>query len=490
MRVEDMATMSVICAQARMLRWRIGMAGGAWLLALTGCTMGPDYHVPDLNAPSHWQAQATPAFIPADSEALKNGWQAFGDPVLDELMQKALAGNLDLKIALARIAQARAERRGTRAELFPSVNAVAGAQRNENPFPGFAPGLRFNLFEVGFDALWEIDVFGRQQRRLEAVSADLQAADEQHHQVLLSLSADVARSYIDYRRLQQQLRITRDNLDTQQHTLQLTEKLFAEGVSARHDVVRSRAQVETTASQIPMLEAEMLAQLRRLEVLLGERPGSLDAALSVVAPLPQAPAQALLLSPAETLRHRPDVKAAERHLAAATAMQGAAIAELFPKISLSAFLGLRNTDIETLFKSAAFSYGTAANLMQPLLNWGRIQAGIDLAEARQREAYLNYQKILLDALQEVETAMTRYLKEDIRRQSLEKSVTDLQESLRLSRLRYQEGVSSLLEVLDAQRALHVVEMELSHAKANTSIHWIALHKAMGAEPSGTYREAE
>ncbi|MDD2737845.1 MAG: TolC family protein, partial [Methylomonas lenta] len=190
-------------------------------------------------------------------------------------------------------------------------------------------------------------------------------------------------------------------------------------------------------------------------------------------------AQALLSSPADTIRQRPDLRAAERRLAAATAMQGAAIAELFPKISISAFVGLRNTDIESLFKSAAFSYGTAANMLQPLLNFGRIQAGIDLADAKQKEAYLAYEKAVLEALQETETALTGYLQEEIRRQALSRSVSDLQESVRLSQLRYHEGVISFLDVLDAQRTLYLAEIELARSQAAASTYLIAVYKALG-----------
>ena len=448
------------------------------LSSLTGCAMGPDYHEETPSVPAQWQVQPATA-EPMDPESLKTWWKSFNDPELDSLMTKALAGNLEVKMAVARIAQARAERRGTRAELFPSVNVTAGAQRQENPFPGLAPGIKFNLFELGFDALWEIDLFGRQQRRLEAATADLGGAQEEYRQALVVLTAEVARNYIAYRNLQRQSQITRTNLEAQNHTLRLTEKLFAEGVGTRHDVVRARAQTEATEAQIPSLEADQIASLRQLEVLLGQQPGTLAEELGASSALPAAPAKQLLTSPAETIRARPDIRAAERRLAAATAMQGAAIAELFPKISLSAFLGLRNTDIETLFKSASFSYGTAANLMQPLLNFGKIQAGIALTEAKQKEAYLAYQKVVLDALQETETAMTHYLKEEIRRQSLTRAAADLKESVRLSQLRYQEGVISFLDVLDAQRALYAAEMELAHSEAVTSTHLIAVYKALG-----------
>jgi NodT family efflux transporter outer membrane factor (OMF) lipoprotein len=461
-----------------------------WISAgLAGCAVGPDYQESAPVVPDRWQAERLSdarntkdgpgRAKPVDSEALKRWWQSFGDNDLDRLMKQALAGNLDIKIALARVEQARAERRGTRAELFPKVDVAAGAQRNENPFPGFAPGIKFNLFELGFDALWEIDLFGRQRRRLEAASADLDGAAEQYRQSQVVLTSEVARTYVDYRSLQNQLRITRSNLESQQHTLGLTERLNAEGVGTKHDVVRARAQASATESQIPALEARLISALRQLEVLAGQRPGSMDKQLNSNGTVPAAPAIGILSSPAETIRHRPDLRVAERNLAAATAMQGAAIAELFPKISLSAFVGLRNTDIEQLFKSAAFSYGTAANLLQPLLNFGRIRAGIDLADAKQKEAYLAYEKAVLETLQETETAMTRYLKEEIRRQTLNRSVADLKESVRLSNLRYTEGVSSFLDVLDAQRALYVAEIDLARSEAEAATSLIALYKALG-----------
>lgn len=461
-----------------------------WVSAgLAGCAVGPDYQESAPVVPDRWQAERLSdarneedgpgRAKPVDSEALKRWWQSFGDNDLDRLMKQALAGNLDIKIALARVEQARAERRGTRGELFPKVDIAAGAQRNENPFPGFAPGIKFNLFELGFDALWEIDLFGRQRRRLEAASADLEGAAEQYRQSQVVLTSEIARTYVDYRSLQNQLRITRSNLESQQHTLGLTERLNAEGVGTKHDVVRARAQASATESQIPALEARLISALRQLEVLAGQRPGSLDRQLNSNGTVPAAPAIGILSSPAETIRHRPDLRVAERNLAAATAMQGAAIAELFPKISLSAFVGLRNTDIEQLFKSAAFSYGTAANLLQPLLNFGRIRAGIDLADAKRKEAYLAYEKAVLEALEETETAMTRYLKEEIRRQTLNRSVADLKESVRLSNLRYTEGVSSFLDVLDAQRALYVAEIDLARSEAEAATSLIALYKALG-----------
>ena len=466
-----------------------------WLFILgilDGCAVGPDYSKPTSTVPKHWQAEQTAVvgLKPITPEHLKGWWQGFGDVGLNQLMDAAITGNLDLKIALARIDQARAERRGIRAELLPTVNVKAGAQRQENPLPGLAPGIRYNMFELGFDALWEIDLFGRLQRRLEAASADLDAVSEEYSQSLLILTAELARSYVDDRSLQNQLRITHANLTAQQHTLELTETLFREGVGTRHEVVRARALTETTMAQIPTLEAQLVGSMRQIDVLVGRQPGSLSAQLNSPGVVPQAPGREILASPAATIRNRPDIRIAERRLASATAMQGAAIAELYPKISLSAFLGLRNTDVESLFKSAAFSYGTAANLLQPLLNFGRIRAGIDLANAKQMEAYLTYQKAILEALQDTETALTKYLNEDIRRQMLARSVADLRESVRLSQLRFQEGVISFLDVLDAQRTLYVAEIDLARSEAEASTNLIAVFKALGGGINTTASQAQ
>jgi len=463
-------------------------AGYLWLLCgLAGCTMGPDYRKSEPVVPDRWQAEknASLGLKPVTPEKLKTWWKSFGDSQLNRLMDLALVDNLDLKMALTRIDQARADRRSIRAELFPQIDITAGGQRHQNLSPIYARGVRFNLFELGFDALWEVDLFGRQQRRLEAASADLEVAKEEHAQALVTLTAELARSYVEYRNLQNQLRITRSNLEAQQHTLKLTERLFNEGVGTRHDVVRARAQAENTEAQIPTLEAGVIATLRQLEVLIGRQPGTLDGELNASGVLPMAMAQQLLISPAETIRWRPDIHVAERRLAAATAMQGAAIAELFPKVSLSAFLGLRNTDIETLFKSAAFSYSTAANMLQPLLNFGRIQAGIDLTKSQQQEAYLAYEKAVLEALRETETTLTRYLKEEVRRQTLARAVADQRESVRLSQLRYKEGVITFLDVLDAQRVLYAAEIELARSEAETSTNLIAFYKALGGGANAT-----
>jgi NodT family efflux transporter outer membrane factor (OMF) lipoprotein len=449
--------------------------------------VGPDYRAPDPVLPDRWQAAHDPskALTPVPARTLKTWWTSFNDRGLNRLMERAQRGNLDLKIAYTRIEASRAERRANRADLFPKVSAIALPFYQDNLLPGASSGSNGSgFFLTGFDALWEIDVFGRLRRRLEAATAMTESASEDYRHAWVALSAELAREYTEYRNLQEQLRITAANLAAQRQTLELTRRLFDEGVGARHDVTRASAQTETTAAQIPELESQLTAAQHRLELLIGAQPGALGRELAAPgkAPVPAAP-RAILTAPADTLRQRPDIRRAERGLAAATAQQGAALAELFPKISVAAFVGMQNSDLENLFRSSAFSWASGSAIMQPIFNFGRIRAGIDLADARQQEAYLAYQKAVLDALRETETAMTQYLKEEQRRQGLNRSVNDLNESARLSELRYREGVATFLEVLDAQRVLYAEELALAQSEARHTIYLIALYKALGGADS-------
>ena len=293
------------------------------------------------------------------------------------------------------------------------------------------------------------------------------------------LSAEVARTYTDYRNLQNQLRITQANLASQRRTLELTEQLFREGVGTRYDVARARAQTESTEAGIPALEGRITAARHQLEMLIGAKPGALQIRLAEPADVPETSTRELLTTPAASLRYRPDIRGGERRLAAATATQGAAFAELFPKISIVAFAGLQNSDLENLFRSSSFSWASGSAIMQPIFNFGRIRAGIDLADARQKEAYLNYEKAVLDALRETESAMAQFLKEEQRRRTLAASVADLRESHRLAELRYREGIATFLDVLDAERVLYREELELAESRARTATFLIALYKALG-----------
>ncbi len=463
------------------------------LMLLGGCQVGPDYRAPAPVLPDRWQAARDPAhgLRPIPAQHLQDWWKTFADPTLDRLIDRARRGNLDLQLAFTRIEQARAERRAQRAELYPRVNGTAAGGYLDNLIPGRnQSGNSLGFFLSGVDALWEIDVFGRLHRKLEAATAETDSATERYRQAWVMLTAETARTYTEYRNLQQQLAITHANLNAQRQTLRLTERLNEEGVGTRYDVARARAQTEATEAGIPSLEGQITAWRHQLEILIGAQPGALKTTLATTGDVPLASARELLTTPADTLRYRPDIRAAERTLAAATAAQGAALAELFPKISVAAFLGVQNSDLENLFRSTAFSWASGSAIMQPIFNFGRIRAGIDLADARQQEAYVQYEKSVLEALRETETALTQYLKEEQRRQALARSVTDLRESLRLANLRYREGISTFLDVLDAQRMLYLDELELARSRAQTTQYLIALYKALGGAGQLEVKPAE
>ena len=454
------------------------------LVSLQGCMVGPDYRTPDPVLPDRWQAARSKdlGLKPISQTELKDWWKTFDDPLLDQLIARAQQGNLDLKMAFTRIEQARAERLANRADLFPKVGAVAIPAHFDNLIPG--SGQRgsaggTNFFLAGFDALWEVDVFGRLRRKLEAASAVTEGAQEDYREAWVMVTSEVARTYTEYRNFQHQIRITTANLESQRHTLKLTEQLYQEGVGTRYDVARAKAQTETTSAMLPALNGQLIAAQHRLEFLIGEKPGALQVKLSAPQKLPQTATRNLLTRPADTLRYRPDIRGAEKDLEAATATQGAAFAELFPKISIAAFAGLQNSDLENLFRSSAFSWASGSAIMQPIFNFGRIRAGIDLADARQKEAYLHYEKTVLEALGEAETAMARFLQEEERRQQLKGAIKDLKESHRLAELRYREGISTFLDVLDAERILYQEELSLAQSEAQATIYQIALYKALG-----------
>lgn len=459
------------------------------VLGFAGCSVGPDYQPPEVQWPDTWRSLdtasktlgATDRTVPKPD--LSKWWKSFNDPLLDRMLELAFTDNLSLKMALTRIEQARAEWRANRSALFPKVgvNAVAAGVDNflTRSIQSTGTGA---FFLTGFDALWEIDLFGRLHRKLESAEAHVTVSVEDYKQTWIVLASEVARVYTLYRKLQLQERITLSNLEVQKKSLALTQSLFEEGVGDRFDVERAAAEVEQTASTLPQLQGQRADMQFQLEVLLGMKPGGLQIRLMQEGAIPFAGTSGVLLTrPSDTLRWRPDVLASERKLAAATALQGAAIAELFPKVSIAAFAGLQNTDLESLFRSAAFSWASGSAVMQPIFNFGRIRAGIDLADARQQEALLAYEALLLRSFQETESAMTQWLKEMKRYASLEKSVEHLRIALSLADLRYREGVSTFLDVLDAQRVLYSEELALADSRAMTTLYLIALYKALGGD---------
>lgn len=459
------------------------------LLAATlgGCAVGPDYREPKLKVPEKWaetSADGRAAALPAE------WWKTFGDPVLNRLIKEAVASNLDLMQAGQRILDARAQRTVAIAAGLPSLDAHSNLSRRRNALGtgniggatgigGFGIGNQLiDIFQSGFDAQWELDLFGGIRRSIEAAEATIQAEEENRRDVLVSLLGEVARNYIEVRANQRQMAITLDNLKAQEDTLGLTRAREQAGLASTLEVAQQEAQAQATRSQLPVFETAMKQAIHALGVLLGKEPGALLYLLNDEGKVPAAAARVVADLPSELLRRRPDIRRAERQLAAATAQIGVATADLYPKVNLSAFLGLQNIRISD-FTPVGKSWSMASSVSLPIFNWGRIRANIDSQEARHEQSFLAYQSAVLNAFKEVEDALVAYAKEQERMASLARSVEASKLAVSLAEELYRRGLTAFLDVLETQRALYQAESNLVASEAQVSTDLVALYKALG-----------
>ena len=458
-----------------------------WSLALSlllsaGCAVGPDFRKPDPVLPDRWSPARDPAnaLRPADEKALALWWKSFEDPELDRLIEEAQGQNYDLRVAMTKIDQARSEQNANRAALFPRIGAVGDVARVSNLLPFNLPrGNNFNYFLTGFDAIWEVDLFGRLHRKLEAAKAQTAASAEEVRDAFVMLSAEIARYYANYRGLQQQALLLESNLKLLRESRWLADQRINDGLAPQDEGEKIQSLVESTQSDLQSVESELTTTRHRLEELIGKKPNALQIRLDARGKIPQSPERRLLTQPADAIRLRPDIRAAEFELESATATQGAAIAELFPKISIAAFLGLRNSDLENLFRSSSFAWATAASVSQPIFNFGQIRAGINLAEARQQEAYLRYEKTVLAALHETEISLSEFLKEEIRVDHLQKSVDHLENSRQMSEIRFKNGLETRQDLLSRAIDVNRERIRLMQSMTNRTIRLIAVFKALG-----------
>jgi NodT family efflux transporter outer membrane factor (OMF) lipoprotein len=470
----------------------------ALLLALTtaGCAVGPDFKQPEANTPAAWSGLDTfgrpqTSTAVAAPAALAAWWAIFNDPVLTGLVEKALAANLDLKIAEARVRQARAARGVAFAGLWPSVNSSATYTRSHESSQGetyatdmgsatAASGqVRTDLFQAGLDAAWELDIFGGVRRSVEAAEADLQAADDSRRSVLVSLAAEVGTTYISLRGSQQQLVIARKNLESQLRTAGITRKRYEAGLANALDTANAEALAASTQSQIPLLESAERQAVYSLSVLLAKEPSALQAELAPVAPLPQVPEQVAVGVPSELLRRRPDVRAAEAQLHAATARVGVAIAEFFPKFSLAGSFGLRGDEWQTLGSSYNHVWSGGPGVTWNLFNAGATLSSLRLQQAVQEETLAAYEKAVLAALKDVDSALVAYAKEQEHLTALTDAVNNGRKAVDLSMQLYTVGRSDYLSVLIAQRALFAYEDAWVISSRNLDVNLVALYKALG-----------
>jgi len=460
-----------------------------FLPAAVGCAVGPHYKPPRVQVPPAWN-EAPGEAAQAGRASLSRWWMEFHDRTLESLISRAVEGNLDLKIAAARIREARAARGIAASAALPQVGvgaAYARTSRSEAvpPFEAargvsspFGPREQ-NTFEAGFDASWEIDVFGGVKRDREAALAQVQASEEARRDVLVTLFADVARNYTELRAAQQRLEILDETLRAQRDTLDLVRARFEAGLSAGLDVSRAEGLLAATAADRPILERLAKQAIHRLGVLLGRDPGSLLAELGAARPIPPLPPEVPLTLPSELLSRRPDLRRAERELAAATARIGVARADLFPRFSIVGSFGRLSEDASTLTSGSSQFWGVLPGVRWPILSGGRIRANIRVQTERQEQALRQHELAILIALEEVENALLAYSRERLREQSLQEALVANRRALDLAMERYTSGLESFLSVLDAQRTVYSTEDQWVQSQRNVVVSLIAVYKALG-----------
>ncbi len=447
---------------------------------LVSCTVGPNYQsaLPaDVTKPL-----VTPGADPSSTGDLTAWWRKFNEPKLNSLITRAIDANQDLKIAASRVAEAKASRTIARADFFPQVNAGGGAVRSQTSEAASSfgqGGQTNNFFNLNLDASWEPDIFGGTRRNVEASTADLQAAAENMRDVRVGLVAEVAATYLELRGHQARKSVAERNLKSQKDTLELTKNKQAAGVANDLDVARAEAQAETTAAAIPLFEAALRRSIYRLGVLLGGTPGSMVGELIAAKAQPVAPPTVPVGLPSDLVRRRPDVRRAERELAAATARIGVAVADLYPRFSLTARVGTSALEAEELFKGKGGLWSLGPSLDWPIFTAGKIRGNIAVQNARQEQAALRFEKSVYLALEDVEGSLISFGQEQKRYASLTRSVNATRRASSLANDRYNAGLENFLTVLEADRQLLLAEEAQVISQTQVSLDLVRLYKALG-----------
>jgi NodT family efflux transporter outer membrane factor (OMF) lipoprotein len=457
------------------------------IVGVGGCAVGPDYHPPTAHAPVAWSSPVANGLTDSAS-TLSSWWTSFNDVELDSLIQRAARSNLDLRVAEARLRQARAVREGSAADFLPSLDATgsfARAKQSQNqpligalPLPPNFP-FEYSVYNAGFDASWEIDVFGGKRRALEAATAEWEGAIEAHNDVMVSLLAEVARNYVELRGSQCRLEIARRNLKLQEEDLELTRARFQCGIVSELDVTRSAALLAGIQATIPPLDTAVRMDMYGIAVLLGKEPGELVAELSPPMPLPPSPPEVPVGLPSDLLSRRPDVRRAERQLAAETARIGVAKSDWFPKLSLTGDVGTESVSLSKSFEPGSLFWSLGPSLEWRGLDFARVRAEVRGQTAVQEAALATYEKTVLISLQEAENALVTYAQERNRHRALADEVAENQRSLDMANGLYAKGRINFLDVLDVRRSLYQSEDQLAVSDQAVSLDLIALYKALG-----------
>jgi multidrug efflux system outer membrane protein len=471
---------------ARAKRSSLAPALAGLALLLAGCrAVGPDYVAPNPSAPASFvEAPGQANQAPFIAEAW---WKNFQDTTLNDLIAQALKSAPDLAEAQARVLEARALQRIAGAGRYPTADATGEYARNlgsDNvptgvPPGGLGPGVHSNLWQAGFDASWEIDIFGGIRRSIEAADANFQAVAEDRADVTLTLIAEVARDYIELRGAQRRIEVARKNLAIERDLHTLTQSLLAAGLAPHQDLLRAQAQVSDIEAAIPEFETDERAAAYRIAALIGRPFAELAAELSAPRPIPQAVSEVPVGLPSELLERRPDVRAAERRIAAANARIGIAQADLYPHFSLTAVTGLESLYFSSFSSASSGYYQIGPGISWRIFDAGRIRFQVRAESARTDAAAAAYQRSVLNAFRDVETALISYANVKIRRNNLAaESAADAQ-ATEIARLLYERGLESFLPVLDAERSLYAADDQLAQSERDSALALIALYKSLG-----------
>ena len=456
---------------------KVGWCTLSSALLLGGCAVGPDYVRPDISMPAGWGERADTSLTD-----LSQWWTLFGDPTLERLVERALQANHDLRIARARVKEARALVGVAKGALLPDLDASGSYRRfrtSENVPSITGPGRVRNIYSSDLDSAWEIDLFGGRRREVESESAEHEASVELERAVRVSLLGDVGASYVEVRGNQKLMRVFREDVDAARKTLDLVRRRREAGLAAELDVARVETELGTVESRVPPIEAAVWQGIHRLGVLLGQEPRALAEEISPEGPIPVAPPEVVVGLPSELLSRRPDLRAAERRLAASTARVGVATADLYPKFSLTAAFGLESLVVGDFSSAASRAWTLGPFVRWPLFSGGRLRARIRAVDARVEEALASYERAVLIALEEVEDALVAYLREWDRHKSLEGAVAEGRRAVEFASNLYENGLVNLLDVLDARRTLYEAEAELARSDTAVSLNLVFLYKALG-----------
>lgn len=481
---------------------------------LAGCTVGPNFEAPNAFSPASWfasrlgQTRAARESVPVQEPVDPNWWASFNDPILTDLVRRAATDNLDIRAAEARLEQSRAQRGVAASAFYPQVNANAsytrellsqkgatslfstggsGSQATQSNGLGGTQGAvpsssaipAFDLFQGGFDASWELDLWGRVRRQVESADAAVQASAEARHGMVLSTVAEVARDYLQLRGTQESLRIIRANLASTRETADLTRSRAAAGLATDLDIAQAESDSEQIAASIPQREQQEAQTINQIGLLLALPPEALRDQLSTPLPVPPVPPRVPVGLPSDLARRRPDIRQAEAGLHEATADIGVAQADFYPRVTLSGSVALQALQFHDLGSWNAKTYGIGPSVTLPIFEGGKIRRNVELRQAQQKEAAITYQRTVLQAFTEVDNAMVAYSREQVRHDHLASQVRQSDRALALAQSRYRQGLADFLVVLTAQRTALQAQQQLADSTSTIATNLVALYKALG-----------